>query len=52
MASASQTQTTDRPLSETEFEELLQRTWEFVHDKAQQSIAHPYESATESPSWT
>jgi hypothetical protein len=52
MASASETHPTDRHLSEIEFEELLQRTWELVHNKAQQPIVHPYETATESPSWT
>jgi hypothetical protein len=52
MATASQAQPTDRQLSDSEFEELLEKTWEFVHAQAQHPAAHPYESASESPSWT
>jgi hypothetical protein len=53
MATASQAHPIDRQLSDSEFEELLQRTWEFVHGQVQQqSVVRPYESASESPSWT
>jgi len=51
MASASQAHPAERRLSDSEFEELLQRTWELVQARGQQPIAHPFES-TESPSWT
>jgi hypothetical protein len=50
MATASETRTTDRTLSEVEFEELLQRTWETVQS---QKRIHPLDqAAAESPSWT
>jgi hypothetical protein len=50
MATASDTHTTDRALSDVEFEELLQKTWEIVQG---QKRLHPLDSqAAESPSWT
>ncbi len=49
MATVSETQTTDRALSDVEFEELLQRTWEMV--QSQKGI-HPLDRGAESPSWT
>jgi hypothetical protein len=49
MATASEPQTTDRALSDVEFEELLQRTWEMVQN---QKRIHPLDQAAESPSWT
>jgi hypothetical protein len=52
MVTASQTHPTDRRLSDREFEELLQRTWELVQNQRQQQVAHPFESTAESPSWT
>jgi hypothetical protein len=51
MATVSQPHLAQRQLSDNEFEELLQRTWELLQAQKQQSIAHPFESA-ESPSWT
>ena len=57
MAAASDTHPTERTLSDAEFEDLLQRTWEFV--QTQKAIAsnsvkviHPFEPNSESPSWT
>jgi hypothetical protein len=49
MATASDTHTTDRTLSDVEFEELLLKTWEVV--QAQKHI-HPLDQSPESPSWT
>jgi hypothetical protein len=50
MATASEARTTDRTLSEVEFEELLQKTWDMVQD---QKRIHPLDQAgAESPSWT
>jgi hypothetical protein len=49
MATASETHTTDRTLSDMEFEELLQRTWEMVQN---QKGLHPLDQSAESPSWT
>jgi hypothetical protein len=49
MATASETHTTDRALSDVEFEELLQKTWEMVQG---QKRLHPLDQAAESPSWT
>jgi hypothetical protein len=56
MATASEAHPTDRALSDREFEELLQKTWELVQSQksVQKSIkiVHPFDSAPESPSWT
>jgi Lhr-like helicase len=52
MATASEAHPTDRALSDREFEELLQRTWELVQIQKQRKIVRPFESAPESPSWT
>jgi hypothetical protein len=49
MATASDTRTTDRALSDVEFEQLLQKTWEMV--QAQKHI-HPLDQSSESTSWT
>jgi hypothetical protein len=49
MAAASDTHTTDRTLSDIEFEELLKKTWEMVQG---QKRIHPLDQAAESPSWT
>jgi hypothetical protein len=49
MATASEPHTTDKALSDIEFEELLQRTWEMVQN---QKPIHPLDQAAESPSWT
>jgi hypothetical protein len=49
MATTSDVQTTDRALSDVEFEQLLQKTWEMVQD---QKRIHPMDHAAESPSWT
>ena len=49
MSAASEAFTSERTLSDREFEELLQRTWEII---ASQKEARPLDSATESPSWT
>jgi hypothetical protein len=49
MATASDTHTSDRALSDVEFEELLQKTWEMVQG---QKCVHPLDQATESTSWT
>ena len=49
MSTASETQPTERTLSDREFEDLLQRTWELVRN---QKETHPLDPATESPSWT
>jgi hypothetical protein len=49
MSTASETQATERALSDREFEDLLQRTWELVHN---QKETQPLDPATESPSWT
>ena len=51
MATASDTHTTDRALSDHEFEELLQKTWELVQSQAAK-VVHPFEPSSESPSWT
>jgi len=51
MATVSQPHLAQRQLSDNEFEELLQRTWELIQAQKQQVLAHPFESA-ESPSWT
>ena len=56
MATASEAHPTDRALSDREFEDLLQKTWELVQSRksVQKSvkIVHPFDSAPESPSWT
>jgi hypothetical protein len=49
MATVSETQQTERTLSDREFEDLLQRTWELVRN---QKETHPLDPSTESPSWT
>jgi hypothetical protein len=49
MATASEPHTTDRAISDVEFEELLQRTWEMVQN---QKPIHPLDQSSESPSWT
>ena len=49
MATTSDMHTTDRALTDVEFEELLQKTWEMVQN---QKPIHPMDQAAESPSWT
>jgi hypothetical protein len=49
MATASDIRTTDRALSDVEFEELLQKTWELMQN---QKRLHPLDQSAESPSWT
>jgi hypothetical protein len=49
MATASETHSSERTLSDREFEDLLQRTWELLRN---QKEAHPIDPATEAPSWT
>ena len=49
MATASEEHTTDRALSDVEFEDLLQKTWEMVQN---QKRLHPQDQSAESPSWT
>jgi hypothetical protein len=49
MSTASETHSSERALSDREFEELLQRTWELVQAQKQ---AHPLDPAAEAPSWT
>lgn len=49
MSTASETHSSERAVSDREFEELLQRTWEFMQNHKE---IHPLDSATESPSWT
>ena len=49
MATASEPHTTDRALSDIEFEELLQSTWEMVQN---QKRIHPLDQSAESASWT
>ena len=49
MATASDIRTTDRALSDVEFEELLQKTWELMQS---QKRLHPLDQSAESPSWT
>jgi hypothetical protein len=51
MATASDTHPTDKALSDREFEELLQRTWELVQSQGYKAV-HPFEPSSESPSWT
>jgi hypothetical protein len=51
MATVRQAHPADRQLSDSEFEELLQRSWELMQAQRQQPIVPPLES-TESPSWT
>jgi hypothetical protein len=51
MATASETVSTSQVLSDREFEELLQKTWEFVQTK-KIKVLHPFESNAESTSWT
>jgi hypothetical protein len=51
MATASETVSTIQALSDREFEELLQKTWELVQSK-KNKVLHPFESGTESTSWT
>jgi hypothetical protein len=51
MATISEAHPSERRISDREFEELLQRTWELVQAQRQQPVAQPFES-TESPSWT
>ena len=55
MATASEAHPTDRALSDREFEELLQKTWEFVQSQkgvTAVKVVHPFEPSSESPSWT
>jgi hypothetical protein len=52
MATASQAHPVDRRLSDREFEELLQRTWELVQNQKRPKLARPLEATPESPSWT
>jgi len=52
MAAASEAHPTERSLSAREFEELLQKTWELVQSQKVIKVVHPFESASESPSWT
>lgn len=49
MATVSESHMTDRALSDVEFEELLQKTYEMV--QAQKPV-HPLDQAAESTSWT
>jgi hypothetical protein len=49
MSTASETHSPERALSDREFEELLQKTWELMQTHKE---IHPLDSATESPSWT
>jgi hypothetical protein len=49
MATTSETRSVERTLSDREFEDLLQRTWELIRN---QKETHPLDPATESPSWT
>jgi hypothetical protein len=51
MATASDTVSTIQALSDREFEELLRKTWEFVQTK-NNKVLHPFESSSESTSWT
>jgi hypothetical protein len=53
MPTASEAHPTDRALSDREFEELLQKTWELVQtQKSVQKSIKIVHSAPESPSWT
>jgi hypothetical protein len=56
MATASEAHPTDRALSDREFEELLQKTWELIQSQKpvqkRVKIVHSFDSAPESPSWT
>jgi hypothetical protein len=56
MATTSEAHPTDRVLSNREFEELLQKTWELVQSQKPVQTAvkviHPFDSVPESPSWT
>jgi len=49
MSTASEAHSSERVLSDREFEELLQRTWELMQSHKE---THPLDSAAESPSWT
>jgi hypothetical protein len=49
MATVSESRTTDRALSDVEFEELLQKTYEMV--QSQKSL-RPLDPSAESTSWT
>jgi hypothetical protein len=49
MEFASETEPFDHVLSDREFEELLRKTWELIQG---QRVVHPFERATETPSWT
>ena len=50
MATVSESsRTTDRALSDLEFEQLLQKTYEMVQN---QKSLHPLEPSAESTSWT
>src|ERR1700720_3168882 len=49
MATASEPHTTDQAISDIEFEELLQRTWEMVQN---QKCTHPLDQSAESTSWS
>jgi hypothetical protein len=49
MATASETRSSERALTDREFEDLLQRTWELVHNEKE---GHPLDPAAESTSWT
>ena len=54
MATASDTHSSERTLSDHEFEELLQKTWEIVQNQRNQRKNHqlPLDPSAESPSWT
>jgi hypothetical protein len=49
MSTVSESRTSDRVISDVEFEELLQKTYEMV--QSQKSV-HPLEPSAESTSWT
>ena len=50
MATVSEMHSSERNLTDHEFEELLQRTWELV--QTQKPVQPPFETSAESPSWT
>ncbi len=49
MSTVSESRTSDRAISDVEFEELLQKTYEMVQS---QNSVHPLEPSAESTSWT
>jgi hypothetical protein len=49
MASVSESHISDRAITDVEFEELLQKTYELVQS---QKALHPLEPSAESTSWT